>query len=94
MCWSELPKAMPPTGVSPPSESSGMDRSRSSPDDPFLATFPKVPAASTTVVPRRASGKLNLLMLAWRIGVGVDREHSPVLVPVAVVPIAQVTPLI
>ena len=38
--------------------------------------------------------KLNLLVLAWRIEVGVGREHSPVLAPVAVVPIVQATPLI
>ena len=33
-----------------------MDRSRSSPDDQMLAHRPKIPAASTTVVSRRASG--------------------------------------
>ena len=38
--------------------------------------------------------KLNLRILVWRIGVGVGREHSPVLVPVVVVLIVQITPLI
>ena len=44
------------SGLTPPSESSGADRSRSSPEDPKLPSGTRIPAASTILVPRRASG--------------------------------------
>ena len=44
------------SGSTPPSESSGADRSRSSPEDPKLPSGTRIPAASTILVPRRASG--------------------------------------
>ena len=44
------------SGLTPPSESSGADRSRSSPEDPKLSSGTRIPAASTILVPRRASG--------------------------------------
>ena len=44
------------SGVTPPSESSGAERSRSSPEDPKLPSGTRIPAASTILVPRRASG--------------------------------------
>ena len=44
------------SGLTPPSESSGADRSRSSPEDPKLPSGIRIPAASTILVPRRASG--------------------------------------
>ena len=44
------------SGLTPPSESSGADRSRSSPEDPKLPSRTRIPAASTILVPRRASG--------------------------------------
>ena len=45
-----------PTGISPPSEFSGADRSRSSPEQPKVPAVSRIPAASTILVPRRASG--------------------------------------
>ena len=44
------------SGLTPPSESSGADRSRSSPEDPKLPSGTRIPAASTILVPRRATG--------------------------------------
>ena len=44
------------SGLTPPSESSGADRSRSSPENPKLPSGTRIPAASTILVPRRASG--------------------------------------
>ena len=46
------------SGLTPPSESSGADRSRSSPEDPKLPSGTRIPAASTILVPRRASGSI------------------------------------
>ena len=44
------------TGLSPSSENSGADRSRSSPEEPKAPSGVRVPAASTILAPRRTSG--------------------------------------
>ena len=55
--WSSLP----PTGISPPSESSGADRSRSSPEEPKIPAVSRIPAASDT-------------SMEWR---GEPRQRAP-----------------
>ena len=90
------------SGLTPLSESSGTDRSRSSPENPKLPSGTRIPAASTILVPRRASGS-NLprhnpqaessdTNMEDRVGLG--REHDQVLIPpVAAIGTSQMFPL-
>ena len=89
------------SGLTPPSESSGADRSRSSPEDPKLPSGTRIPAASTILVPEEhlevtyliIIPKLNLLVPVWRRGVGLGREHVQVQTPVAAVGTIQNVPI-
>ena len=90
------------SGLTPPSESSGADRSRSSPEVPKLPSGTRIPAASTILVPRRASGS-NLSRhnpqaessdTSMEDRVGLGREHDQVLIPpVAAVGTIQMLPM-